>query len=1007
MTYSIEKLSKLADAEELGTVVPVVPSGTTVPSDNLALILDLPLTMVVGMPLHAAVFAVADTAIDTIAWTPDQSNNRPYSSLLLNTPGLPEIKCSVRVNGQGGTNEGSTRLTVLRKQPRITFAAAQGTPESDALSFMRFIYGYRDYIIKAAVATGWPNTGICPRLIAAVAYRDFLQRHASDFARVEETPFFLDRLDFGGLFETERADGAVNRLSTWDVPLGICQLPLFWVALLRRRGLLETALSWVRDHSIYTWVLDLETENELIMGSLLTSQGWTLPETEEAIRLCNLARFSKSNIYHTAQFLEALRTIDASLGGEDPIRRVGPWQPNLSMQDSDVVHTNVELCYLLAAFDRLRNLGFVHTVEYRSFASEVLGLAQLPAMDLFFNVTTDYGGYALQEGDSDKDRKYAGIVRASGGSFVQDLATDLHHLGFATAGKQINGLGSSQTLSAVQGKFEPPTDWAVREFQVHAGMERIAMVEAANDASPDDNDISYELDLRSLDPNPVCYLGPISGVANIETRALLQYWKRHYYRCPVNVTARHRISGTDDWSIVMESNLWHRRQVPWEQNLNNPTYMFAQDLTGYYPDNKTVTQYPETRPDNRVVAGWYFQGDHGGPVVKQTEQPWAEAKTTWEALTGSPWSASGYATTGARASTMRVVLAVDNVESGGHFDRVNAWDGGYVSVGLCHWTLALLLWSQTHQKWTFGKGELGAFLAYFKRENFNEFNRLFRRFGIDVPDWGSDGSALAQPALRNYIALPRRLGELDALAVVRWDQVDGETRPRINFDLSWQDTIEGSPSVEWNRDQIEYFRTWPFFYRFVMAGRAGREFRRRTWDMARIRLRDLRDIVWVHNEQAEDYLRGPDRTTPAKFRDVFTSERTMALIHRWHVNKPSFLLTGNPPEASTDLRAAFRAVRNANHDIFYDNSTFRHNVSDWIFPTEGETVIANGIIQYIQQKGWTDLYNTMIIVRDWSYTETIPGTQSPKRLGNPFADRDSFDLDLDGLPLDPPPSFTP
>ena len=74
----------------------------------------------------------------------------------------------MQIHTVSGTQPESLRLEkvylVLRSEPRLQFSARAGTPESDPLTFMRFVYSYRDYIIQAACSTGWPESGICPRL---------------------------------------------------------------------------------------------------------------------------------------------------------------------------------------------------------------------------------------------------------------------------------------------------------------------------------------------------------------------------------------------------------------------------------------------------------------------------------------------------------------------------------------------------------------------------------------------------------------------------------------------------------------------------------------------------------------------------------------------------------------------------------------------------------------------------------------------------------------------------
>jgi len=72
-----------------------------------------------------------------------------------------------------------------------------------------------------------------------------------------------------------------------------------------------------------------------------------------------------------------------------------------------------------------------------------------------------------------------------------------------------------------------------------------------------------------------------------------------------------------------------------------------------------------------------------------------------------------------------------------------------------------------------------------------------------------------------------------------------------------------------HRRDGDYFRSWHWFSRFVMAGRTVDGYREGMWDMARFRIRDIRNTLWppgVSHLPKE----GGD---PATIGDVVTSER--------------------------------------------------------------------------------------------------------------------------------------
>jgi hypothetical protein len=87
----------------------------------------------------------------------------------------------------------------------------------------------------------------------------------------------------------------------------------------------------------------------------------------------------------------------------------------------------------------------------------------------------------------------------------------------------------------------------------------------------------------------------------------------------------------------------------------------------------------------------------------------------------------------------------------------------------------------------------------------------------------------------------------------------------------------------------EWFRSAPWFYRFQMLGRTIPQYRRRMWDMARIRLRDIRSATWGAGVPAIPI--GGGATRPATVGDVFESEKALAMVTRWQIWTPAEVIT--------------------------------------------------------------------------------------------------------------------
>ena len=436
-------------------------------------------------------------------------------------------------------------------------------------------------------------------------------------------------------------------------------------------------------------------------------------------------------------------------------------------------------------------------------------------------------------------------------AYVRRLQHDLRVLGFRMIRE-----------GEVTGFFGRVTEWAVREFQIYAGMERVARLR--DNVNPA---LEY---VRQLEPveNTRVYDGPVSGELNTGTRRCLMHWIENAYRCPVVITARTGRGYADVYdgnglaAGTTADNLWRHDDLQ-----DSAPRVFAVDVTGYY-------DIPDEVDDNdlmlngqrHMVLGDYqvlpFDDDYSGPRSIPPNHTWASAEITPETLVGE----DAETIDGAALSTFRVIRAVSEVECYGFFDSVNAYDNAFISVGPCHWTLGIADADGV------GSGELPGYFSFLRHVNVDCYRSTLSRFGFNVRELWSDTTT--------RVANGANLFDIEQRKYVGWLQRHGANAQRVFrqdvSDMVWQDLPINE--IEW-----DYYKSWMWYYRFVMAGRCSDEYRRQMWAMARIRLRDLLTTTWV------DIPSGSNWDDSTILGEIFTSEQTVAILLRWHIRYPSQL----------------------------------------------------------------------------------------------------------------------
>ena len=291
--------------------------------------------------------------------------------------------------------------------------------------------------------------------------------------------------------------------------------------------------------------------------------------------------------------------------------------------------------------------------------------------------------------------------------------------------------------------------------------------------------------------------------------------------------------------------------------------VFARDFSGAYPLEPDSVAKGRTS-DGFVLGAWTGSKFGSGPWAIPPAHVWAEREVLPELLAGAAFDRLSAAS----RSTFRVVRAVAEVECIGFFDSFNAYDRGVTSLGPCHWTIAL----ETN-KTLDETPELPALFAYLR--------------------WlgGAAGEAFDSVLGGAGCGVDR-----EWTAPTCWDATQRKYVARVTLERE-----TGAPLVLAGAeiDRAEWFRQWHWCFRFSTAARTIPEFRRRMWDFARLRLRDLLATPWVPRLMTVDPATGP---RPATVGDLFTSERAAGILLRWHVNAPSDLL---PIRAASKLTAAF------------------------------------------------------------------------------------------------------
>ncbi len=401
-------------------------------------------------------------------------------------------------------------------------------------------------------------------------------------------------------------------------------------------------------------------------------------------------------------------------------------------------------------------------------------------------------------------------------------------------------------VGRADGDYGRRTFWAVREFQSYAAGEVVATV----DSGP--GPVSERLSAQ--DNTGQIYGGPISGVADEATQERLRHWVENDWHCPVVVDAC-RIDGQGRRGALVRENVWYYTSaIPGTRTVGH----FAKDVTGRYADIEDADGWVRLGPH---IKWSRYRGVQSLPP--KFTQP--DAEIFPKSLTGDDWADLN----DAQRSSFRVIRAVSEVECIGFFDCLNTYDNAFVSIGPCHWTLGII--SNSSSGVQVSKGELCGTLAYFEETQSDAAAKFL----------GASGVTTSGP----------------------WLDADGEPTGKLLYNrrsakyaswLAFEQEDESFETVPFVEAEGDYFKTWHWIYRWVAELRTSTGLRQAIWDMARVRLRDL--LVQPITVGAETSTIG----------QVFTSELATALLMRWHVRYPAYVVSGG---AGIDVRRALEIAR--------------------------------------------------------------------------------------------------
>ena len=450
--------------------------------------------------------------------------------------------------------------------------------------------------------------------------------------------------------------------------------------------------------------------------------------------------------------------------------------------------------------------------------------------------------------------------------------------------KQLTALGFNLLFDVA----DQPTAWlrhAVREFQIYARLPRVAKVKPGSE-----NELRW-LDRLEAVENTKRYQGQIDGIYDrVRLQPYLDHWAAEKYRCPV-VAEIFVNDGKTKWpeleadSTEVRGNYWRYddpriekfAKASKDKDPYGKLQVRVSDLTGFFePQHSAPVKSGRIRKHSVRPAGKNKADVWIGGFVGDSRIVTSTAEVLPTTFTDREWTQLS----DQAQRTFRVVRAVSEQECLGYLQSINGYDDAWMSLGPCHWTLALAVPGNSNPNDDAGAGELPAFLAYWAAtEDKDSKTKLTQPFGVEPKPAWTNGKPPSKPG-----------GACSYTGRLHWlsGPLDG--------------TAQYGPISK--IEDLNWIRTTHWFWRFLALARNVKSFRQRQWHMTRIRLRD----ILAYEIDPADRPGKEAAQNKVAVSKLITSEAGVALLLRCHIRKSGFLDQRKLAHPSLRLALAFANI---------------------------------------------------------------------------------------------------